>query len=247
MGNLAHAYSDAGRLADALPLHEETRKRLEAQFGPDHLHTLTALNNLANAYRDARRHAEALPLFEQTLNGLRKTIGLKHPTTLLAMNNLALAYRDCGRVADAIPLHEQALKSSNAQLGPDHPDTLFAMRCLAEDYLDVKPAAAEPILRQVLAIREKKLPDDWATFETQSSLGASLLGQKRYAEAEPLLIEGFEAMKVRETKIPPASKARLTKAGERIVQLYEAWGKKEKAEEWRKRLAQPADATKPKP
>ena len=29
--------------------------------------------------------------------------------------------------------------------------------------------------------------------------------------------------------------------------LYDAWGKKDKADEWRKRLASAADATKPKP
>jgi tetratricopeptide (TPR) repeat protein len=247
MGNLAHAYTEAGRLADALPLHEETRKRLEAQFGPDHIHTLTALNNLANAYRNSNRLAEALPLFEQVLNRLRKTIGPNHPSTQLAMNNLALAYKDSGRVADAIPLHEEALKLSKAQLEPDHPNTLFAMRCLADDYLEFKPAAAEPLLRQSLAIHEKKYPDDWTTFDTRSALGASLLGQKRYAEAEPLLIAGYEAMKAREARIPPSSKVRLNVAGARIVQLYEAWGKKDKAEEWRKRLAQSADTGRPKP
>ena len=29
---------------------------------------------------------------------------------------------------------------------------------------------------------------------------------------------------------------RLTEALERLVQLYDAWGKKDKAEEWRKKL-----------
>ncbi|MGO9469647.1 MAG: tetratricopeptide repeat protein [Isosphaeraceae bacterium] len=247
MGNLAHAYTEAGRLADALPLHEETHKRLEAQFGPDHIHTLTALNNLANAYRSSHRLAEATPLLEQVLNRLRKTIGANHPSTQLAMSNLALAYKESGRVADAIPLHEEALKLSKAQLEADHPNTLFAMRCLADDYLEVKPEAAEPLLRQSLAIHQKKSPDDWSTFDTRSALGASLLGQQKYAEAEPFLIEGYEAMKARETRIPPGSKARLDVAGARIVQLYEAWGKKEKAEEWRKRLAQAADTIRPKP
>jgi len=44
-------------------------------------------------------------------------------------------------------------------------------------------------------------------------------------------------MKARETKIPAPSKRRLAAAAERVVQLYEAWGKKDKAAEWRAKLA----------
>ena len=74
------------------------------------------------------------------------------------------------------------------------------------------------------------------TFNTQSLLGGSLLGQKNYAGAEPLLLAGYEGMKEREAKIPPQGKPRLTEALERLVQLYDAWGKPDEAAAWRKRL-----------
>ncbi len=67
---------------------------------------------------------------------------------------------------------------------------------------------AEPVLRECLAIREKAQPDEWSTFNTRSLLGDSLLGQKKYAEAEPLIVSGYEGMKAREAKIPaPACRA----------------------------------------
>ena len=47
-------------------------------------------------------------------------------------------------------------------------------------------------------------------------LGGALLGQKKYAEAEPLLLAGYEGMKQREAKIPPEGKVRLTEALERL-------------------------------
>ena len=78
-----------------------------------------------------------------------------------------------------------------------------------------------PLLRECLRIREQKEPDDWRTFNAKSMLGASLLGQEKYAEAEPLLLSGYEGMKQREEMIPPQGKARLTEAIERLVQLYE--------------------------
>ena len=60
-------------------------------------------------------------------------------------------------------------------------------------------------------------------------------------------------MKQREAKTPgvdtPGSpfNVRLTEALERLVQLYDAWGKQDKADEWRKKLEAPIDAqSKPK-
>ena len=80
-----------------------------------------------------------------------------------------------------------------------------------------------------------------------SSLGGALLGQGRHAEAEPLIVSGYEGMKAREAKIPPPGKPRFTDAAERVVRLYEEWGKKEKAAEWRTKLAKPTDGIRNEP
>jgi len=42
-------------------------------------------------------------------------------------------------------------------------------------------------MSECLAIRAKKEPDAWTTFNTKSLLGGALLGQKKYGAAEPLL------------------------------------------------------------
>ena len=60
------------------------------------------------------------------------------------------------------------------------------------------PASAWPFAKS-------RIPDDWLTFNARSLLGGSLLGQKKYAEAEPLLLSGYEGMKQREDKIPAAA------------------------------------------
>ena len=76
-------------------------------------------------------------------------------------------------------------------------------------------------------------------------LGEALVGQKQYAAAEPLLVQGYEGMKQREAKMPPQAKdLRLREALERLVQLYGACGKKDKAAEWRKKLEEAKAATK---
>ena len=69
-------------------------------------------------------------------------------------------------------------------------------------------------------------------------LGGSLLGQKKFAEAEPLLLSGYEGMKQREARIPSAGKIRFQETFQRLVQLYEATGRPDQAAEWKQKLAE---------
>jgi hypothetical protein len=92
---------------------------------------------------------------------------------------------------------------------------------------------AEPFVRESVAIREQKEPDDWRTFNTQSMLGGVLVGQKKYAEAEPLLLKGYEGMKEREKTIPPQGRSRLAEAIDRLIELYSAANKTDEVKKWR--------------
>ena len=73
----------------------------------------------------------------------------------------------------------------------------------------------------------------------------ALAGQKQYAAAESLLLQGYEGLKQRETKIGAYAAVRLQEALQRLVQLYDAWQKKDQAEEWRKKLEQTKASAKP--
>ncbi len=101
------------------------------------------------------------------------------------------------------------------------------------------------MLRECLAIREKVAPDSWNTFNTKSMLGGALLGQKKYADAEPLLLKGYQGMKEREKTIPPQGEDRLPEAVERLVQLYEELAKNDEAAKWRTELQKPEQPAKP--
>src|SRR5581483_6384541 len=134
---------------------------------------------------------------------------------------------------------EETLQRRQITLTPDHPDTVLSMNNLARAYLMAgKPEQVESLLRPYLALHNKKPPDDWQFFESYSLLGAGLLDRKSYADAEPPLIKGYEEMKARESQIPVPKRKRLSQAGRRIVALYEAWGKPDRAEHWRRRLGE---------
>jgi hypothetical protein len=80
--------------------------------------------------------------------------------------------------------------------------------------------------------------------ETQgfgSRRGEVLLRRRRFAEAEPYILKGYDFMKSHQSWICPVFKDRLPDA-ELVIRLYEAWGqvdesKVKKAAAWRARLA----------
>jgi len=98
---------------------------------------------------------------------------------------------------------------------------LLGVALLAQD----RPAEAERVLRPCLALRAEK---GWLRYNAMSLLGEALTKQGKYAEAEPLLLEGYEKMEP-----PPAVAIRRDEARDRLVALYEAWGKPDQAAAWR--------------
>ena len=164
--SLAAAYLAAGRVADAIPLFEQTLVVLQRQLGPDHPDTLTSQNNLASAYQDAGRVAEAIQLYEQNLAVRERLLGPDHPSTLNSRGNLAAAYLAAGRVADAIALFEQTLAGRDRVLGHDHPDTQTSRKNLAKAYRAAGRVADAIPLEQTLAGRRPVLGHDHPDTQT---------------------------------------------------------------------------------
>jgi hypothetical protein len=95
---------------------------------------------------------------------------------------------------------------------------------------------AETTAREYLHICEQKLPEDWRTFDARSMLGASLVGQAKYAEAEPLLVSGYEGIKQREVGIPRAANPPVAESIKRLARLYELTDRADQTAEWKKKL-----------
>jgi len=236
-GNLASTYLEVGRTAEAVAINQEVLAAMEKELGPDNPETIVTLGNLAVAYDSAGRSLEAIELHERALAGFRKVLSPNHQRTLQCLANLASALDAAGRHARSEPIWRERLDRALKMDGPDHPFTAGLMAQLGVNLLrQEKWAYAEPLLRQCLSVREKVQPDAWNTFNARAMLGGSLLELGRYAESEPLLLSGHEGLKAREAAIPGFARTYIGEAAGRIVRLYEAWGRPDKAREWKARL-----------
>jgi serine/threonine protein kinase/tetratricopeptide (TPR) repeat protein len=237
MNRLAVAYGQAGRLPDAIALHQQTLEKSKAKLGTDHADTLQCMINLAHEYGLAGRWQEAVGLCEQLLEKRKASLGPDHGQTLHIQFQLAHAYQQAAELDLADRLFRELLERERKKQGTQvmHTDGLLAslgLNLLKQQ----RHTEAEAILRECLANREKQQPGNWQRFNALSMLGGALLGQRKYAEAEPLLLQGYEGMQQHENKIPSDAKARMGEAIERIVHLYEATEQQEKARTWREKL-----------
>jgi eukaryotic-like serine/threonine-protein kinase len=234
MDNLGGAYLNNGRVDDAMRLFAESLKLCTNKLGLNHPQTLASRNGLAVAYQIAGRTSEAIRMLQEVVALRSEHLPPNHPATLQSKSSLALAHQEAGRIDVAIPMLEEVLGLRTAKLGEDHPETLKSMNDLAGAYLEAQRwADAEKMLRSCLALREKQTTADWRLYLTMSQLGAALATQKKYAEAEPMLVRGYEGMEGHKSEIPAHRKKDLSAAGARIVAIYEACGKPKEAEVWR--------------
>ena len=153
---LAAAFHAAGRVAEAIPLLQESLAAQVQVLGADFPGALALRNNLASAYLATGQAAEAIPLFEENATSCERLLGTDHPKTVASRHKLALARHEAeqaaGRVSEAIPLFEQTLDGRELVLGAGHLDVEAARDNLAaaqqktdwvDETLPLAPPAAD--------------------------------------------------------------------------------------------------------
>ena len=236
MNNLAKVRAMQGKYAEAEALHGQALEISRRVLGPEHPDTLNGMYWMATSTARQGRSDEAEALYRQVLEVRRRTLGPEHPDTLSALAGLASMCQAQGKYSQAETHAAQTLAGRRKALGPDHAETVDGTVSLAVTLqAQEKFAQSETLARQAVELDRQKRPDDWRRFHAESVLGGSLAGQKKYAEAEPLLIGGCQGMAARRERMAVPDLDHLDRALDRVVRLYEAWGKPELAAEWRTR------------
>ena len=139
-----------------------------------------------------------------------------------------------GRLAEAEAPFREWLKELRVVLASDDPALADGLANLADNLISQnKYSDAENPARECLAIREKHLPGNWRMFNAKAILGMSLLGQRKYDEAEPLLLAAYRGLNNPTTFTPTDIHPPLKETFQSLIQLYEASGQPQKAIELR--------------
>ncbi|MBX9584707.1 MAG: tetratricopeptide repeat protein, partial [Gemmataceae bacterium] len=245
VNNLAALYWSTGRLDLSVPLFEGLLPRWRRVLGDDHPETLRTAANLGVNYTDSGRPAEGVPLLERAY-----AARTKDPAGLGWVGaQLANAYAAAGRPADAVRVFGEELTEQRALNKPGGLGLSFTLATFGKRLVDLDPVAAEPVVRECLELRQKLGTVAWAIASAKSLLGEVLLRQGKYAEAEPLLLAGYEGLKAEAKNIPPQGRQNVPEAADRLVELYGALGKPAEVAKWRAERANypPPAAPPPRP
>jgi tetratricopeptide (TPR) repeat protein len=237
LNNLAVVLHEKGELAEAEMKFREALEIRRKLMGDQHPAMANTLVRLAEVLSEKGKSADAESSYREALAIQQRGLGVEHPLTTVTVQKLILILRDEGKFDQAEQLCQDRLSTLRARLPADDPRLADALAQFASFLLtEGKFAEVEPPARECLVIRERKLPDNWRTFNTRSLLGGSLLGQQKYAEAEPLLLSGYEGMKQRSGKIPADGQINLRDGLQRLVRLYETTSQTNQAAEWKQQL-----------
>jgi tetratricopeptide (TPR) repeat protein len=242
LANLAVAYSSAKQLDKSISLHEQVLNRREAKLGRTHPDTLHSAASLGVRYRDAGRLDEAIPLLEEAY---QKGRGV--PELAWVGIELVAAYAKAGKKAEASRLIQEQVTTARERFSPESAQLAGLLAIAGKQLLELKLYNdAEPIVRECLRLREKLVKSPapgtpgsavavrpWQVANAQSLLGAVLTGQKKYVDAEPLLLAGVKGLIADEKAIPPQGKINIDDSIRRLIELYEATGNTEEAAKWR--------------
>ncbi len=220
-----------GKLDEAEPLYREALALHRKALGDEHPAVAQDLNNLALTLHLGGRLDESEALQREALAIDEKALGDSHPTVAIDRNNLAGVLLEKGRPREAEPLFRSALAINSKVLGEHHPAVATNMTHVAETLLmQGRPEEAVSLLNALLEFPVEMLPADHRSRAgAKSLLGACLTAQKKYPEAETVLLDAWAA----QTKTGLAGRS-PARTHQRILDLYAAWGRPAEAEAFRK-------------
>jgi serine/threonine protein kinase len=234
LNNLSGIVMQQGKWEEAEPLFREILRIRQEHGMEQHSSTLITLSNLCYilTLRGGTQNLdEAIERLTQGLKVAQQVHGKENPTTLYLHRGLIRALTEQGQLDkaetiawEALPLHRHTFP-----VGHEHIGRALALlgRVLTEQG---KPAEGEPLLREAADLFRKHSPSKQDLIaETETWLGACLTARGRYEEAETFSLRSYNILKAAPA-VPPRDKEA---AKQRIVKLYDAWGKPDKAAEWR--------------
>lgn len=235
MSAIGAVYRRLGRYDEAHPLLEQSLSTRRSLFGEQHATVANSLRELALLERQAENYGEAEDLFREALAIQQAHYDDNHIGVAQTRRDLADVLHGAGRDEEAAALYADALPVYRRVLGETHSqtaDVLGALGRLRSNMGDY--GAAEPLLREALQVRQRTLEANHPDIAiNQRALGDCLAALNRFAEARSLLLQSYETLRDKRGVDHQSTRHTLS----RLIVLYEEWGKPNRADAMRARLA----------
>jgi len=227
----AGALQTLSRDEEAAALLEHVVQGKERLYGPDHPETLVSLDLLAQTLGALHQDERAVTLSRAVVTRATASLGERHDATLTYMNNLAQALRRSGRLEEAAPIYRRVIELRRELDGTDRQETLVAMSNLGLLLMQQgKAGEARPIFVEALAgLRASLPPDHWMLGVALLNLGRCQTAQNEYAAAEGSLTDAHALLE----RTLGATHGRTVQVRIALAELYDAWGKPDRARTWR--------------
>ncbi len=194
LNGVADMYEFQGKYADAERTFHRAVEIARSSYDANSPHLAHLLGEFAGLYVDEGRFAEAEPLYQEALQINEKALGPDHPQNARLLNSMAELRLKQGRVDEAEKLFTRALKIREDAFGPDHIDVATCIVNVAAIRADRKEFdQAEPLFKRALGIFDKAAPGGMDRLRAMNILATMYEKQKRYAEAESLVLEILQA------------------------------------------------------
>jgi serine/threonine protein kinase/tetratricopeptide (TPR) repeat protein len=222
LNNFAYLLVAEGKPVEAERYARDAAERSQRLQGDDDPRTLAYFETLGTALKFGDRWKEATVVFMHTLQLRQKILGPHHLHTLVTSLDVAECQIVIGEGAKADKTLSDAFAAEQV-FPPGDKRTFFKIVArLRND--QARYGEAELFARRALS----NAADAYASI----LLGESLLGRRRFAEAEQLLINGYDGIEG-DHEVTPDERRHALRT---LVTLYEIWGKPERATFWKARM-----------
>ncbi|MCZ6690949.1 MAG: tetratricopeptide repeat protein [Planctomycetota bacterium] len=240
--DLAWTLQNWGKLSEAEALYRPTNEAYWEFEGEKARDTLWASLGLARVFHDQGKLSEAEAVYRRALKNSINPEGGDYGPTDWIRHDLARALLHQGRLEEAETLLQQTLENRRKD-DPRGVRTLESMSVMGAVLRGRGSLEeAEQVGREAVEIAKETLaPGNRRNGDFRSNYGATLTALKRYEEAERHLLEGYEGL-----RDVIGGHPRTRKALNRLIDLYTAWEKPEKAKEYRALLKKDPEDSAPK-
>lgn len=228
MRNLTAYAAESGRSDDVVRILQEALPVLRRELGPSNPRIAPNVINLAGAYSNLGRHRDAVTVLEETIAAIPEKDRAAYINLSWMQATLIRAYRSLQDLPNARRVLADLERDARARNPAESIALADGLMKLGEAMQSMDLSSdAERVYREVLDICKLREPTGGRAIEARIHFGEALVEQRRFDEAEPLLVGACDEYKAR--KLLFMGRATLIKGWSALAKLYAGTGRAGKA------------------